>query len=55
MFELDRPSKTAADQPLHENSRGDKTAIELFIAGIRAWEAALRRHCSGKPDGEALP
>jgi hypothetical protein len=24
-------------------SRGDKTAIELFIAGIRGWEAKLRR------------
>jgi hypothetical protein len=24
-------------------SRGDKTAIELFIAGIRGWEAGLRR------------
>ncbi len=24
-------------------SRGDKTAIELFIAGIKGWEAGLRR------------
>jgi hypothetical protein len=24
-------------------SRGDKTAIELFIAGVRGWEAELRR------------
>lgn len=24
-------------------SRGDKTAIELFMAGIRGWEAGLRR------------
>ena len=24
-------------------NRGDKTAIELFIAGIRGWEAGLRR------------
>ena len=24
-------------------SRGDKTAIELFLAGIRGWEACLRR------------
>ena len=25
------------------NSRGNKTAIELFVAGIRGWEADLRR------------
>jgi hypothetical protein len=23
--------------------RGDKTAMELFIAGVRGWEAGLRR------------
>ena len=28
--------------------RGDKTAIELFIAGVREWETALRR---GFPEG----
>jgi hypothetical protein len=26
-----------------KNSRGDKTAIELFVAGVRGWEAGLRR------------
>ena len=26
-----------------QKSRGDKTAIELFIAGIKGWEAGLRR------------
>jgi hypothetical protein len=25
------------------SSRGDKTAIELFIAGIRGWEAGMRQ------------
>jgi len=24
-------------------SRGDKTAIELFLGGIRGWEARIRR------------
>jgi len=24
-------------------NRGDKTAIELFLTGIRGWEAGLRR------------
>jgi hypothetical protein len=28
---------------LSEKSRGDKTAIELFIASVRDWEARLRR------------
>jgi len=27
----------------HRNIRGDKTAIELFLAGVRDWEAGLRR------------
>jgi hypothetical protein len=27
----------------HCNSRGDKTAIELFIAGVRGWETDLGR------------
>jgi hypothetical protein len=25
------------------NGRGDKTPLELIIAGIRGWEASLRR------------
>jgi hypothetical protein len=33
--------------------RGDKTAIELFIAGIRGWEAYPRRRLDdGKPVGQ---
>ncbi len=34
-------------------SRGDKTAIELFVAGVRGWEAGLRRRLDdvkSKPD-----
>jgi hypothetical protein len=26
-----------------EKSRGDKTPLELFIGGVRDWEAGLRR------------
>ena len=29
------------------NSRGDKTAIELFLDGIRNWEGGLRRKLDG--------
>ena len=36
-----------------EKSRPDKTAIELFLAGVRVWEVGLRRRMGGgksKPD-----
>jgi hypothetical protein len=33
------------------NIRGDKTAIELFVAGVRGWQAGLRRLDNGKPVG----
>jgi len=32
-------------------NRGDKTPIELFIAGVRGWEPGLRRYFPGKSDG----
>jgi hypothetical protein len=35
-------SKTLDSKGL-TSSRGDKTTIELFIAGIRGWEAGLRQ------------
>jgi hypothetical protein len=28
-------------------SRGDRTAIERFVAAVRGWEAELRRHFGG--------
>jgi len=31
-------------------SRGDKTAMELFLAGVQGWEAGLRRQMD---DGNA--
>jgi hypothetical protein len=35
----------------HKSNRGDKTAIELFVAGVRGWEAGLRRRLEdGKPN-----
>src|SRR5262249_37699784 len=33
-------------------SRGDKTAIELFVAGVRGWEAGLRRYLAPSADGK---
>lgn len=38
-----KPFDVLAEGLLVQSSRGDKTAIELFIAGIRGWEAGLRR------------
>ncbi len=33
-------------------SGGDRTAIELFIAGIQGWEAGLRQIISGKSSSD---
>jgi len=37
------PFGLGAEGLLVQSSRGDKTAIELFLAGIRGWEAGLRQ------------
>jgi hypothetical protein len=45
-----KPFDVLAEGLLLKNSRGEKTAIELFIAGVRGWESNLWRHCwGGKP------
>ena len=31
-----------------ETSRGDSTPIELFLEGVRVWEAGIRRLLSAK-------
>lgn len=38
-----KPFDVLAEGLISENSRGDKTPIELFMAGIKGWEAGLRR------------
>jgi len=40
-----------ADDPTTGESRGDKTAIELFISGVRGREAGLRRRLE---DGKSM-
>jgi hypothetical protein len=33
-----------------KSNRGDKTQLELFLAGVQGWEAGLRRRMGdGKP------
>jgi hypothetical protein len=43
-----KPFDVLAEGLLVSSSRGDKTAIELFVAGIRGWEAGLRRRVDGE-------
>jgi hypothetical protein len=37
-----KPFDVLAEGPSFEKSRGDWTPLELFIAGVRGWEAGLR-------------
>ena len=40
---LRKPFDILAEGLVSKESLGDRTAIELFLAGIRGWEAGLRR------------
>ena len=45
-----KPFEILAEGLKSENSRGDKTPLELFIGGVRGWEAYPRRRLDdGKP------
>jgi hypothetical protein len=35
-----------------EQNRGDKTPLELFLAGVRGWETGLRRRMDGLVQSE---
>jgi len=48
-----KPFDVLAEGLLVQSSRGDKTAIELFIAGVHGWEAGLRRLFPEKSDGHS--
>jgi hypothetical protein len=41
--EIRKPFDALAEGLISRNSRGDRTRLELFLAGIRGWEAELRR------------
>jgi hypothetical protein len=47
-----KPFDVLAEGLLSEKTRGDKTAIELFVAGVRGWEAGLRRFLAPSADGK---
>jgi hypothetical protein len=40
-----RPSDLACSRADFKSSRGNKTAIELFIAGVRGWEGKILARC----------
>ncbi|MBX3451324.1 MAG: hypothetical protein KF777_17280 [Planctomycetaceae bacterium] len=41
--EMRKPFDVLAEGLVSENSRGDKTPLELFLAGIATWDFYLRR------------
>jgi len=41
--EMRKPFAVLAEGLISKDSRGDRTAIELFVAGVRGWGAGLRR------------
>jgi hypothetical protein len=41
--EIRKPFDVLAEGLISRNSRGDRTGIELFLAGIQRWETGLRR------------
>jgi hypothetical protein len=38
-----KPFDVLAEGLISKNNRGDKTPLELFVASVRGWEAAVRR------------
>lgn len=42
-----KPFDVIAEGLVSEKSRGDKTAIELLVAGVGGWEHRLRQRLSG--------
>ena len=49
---MKKPFDVLAEGLISKNSRGDKTPLELFIAGVRGWEAELQRRLD---DGKFMP
>jgi hypothetical protein len=47
-----KPTARNDDGPPEKSNRGDKTAIELFVAGVGVWEASLQRLAARLADGK---
>ncbi len=52
MFETQTKNNKGLAKTQGLGSGEDRTPIELFIAGVRGWEADLRRHFPGKSTPE---
>jgi hypothetical protein len=47
---MSKPFDVLAEGLIVKKDRGDKTPLELFLAGVRSWEGGLRRQMDdGKP------
>jgi hypothetical protein len=46
------PFDLLVEESFLKTSGEDRTAIELFIAGVRDWEAGLRRFLDSSADGK---
>ena len=44
-----KPFGENAEGLIFENRRGDKTAIELFLAGLAGWSGEMRCHLAAFP------
>ena len=49
-----KPFDVLAEGLISDNSRGDKTSIELFVADELGWEGRVRLFLLGGPVGERL-
>jgi hypothetical protein len=47
------PLNVLAEGLIAKKDRGDRTPLELFLAGVQGWNAGLRRILSGHSDGVA--
>jgi hypothetical protein len=50
---MKKPFDVLAEGLISKNSRGDWTPLELFIAGVRAWDVEMRRRLA--PGIKCLP
>jgi hypothetical protein len=48
--QADKRFDVLAEGFVSENSRGDRTAIQLFIAGVKGWDTRFRRFLDASAD-----
>lgn len=48
VYQIKKPFDVLTEGLLVSLSRGDRTSIELFLAGLAGWNAALRRYFPGE-------